>query len=84
MNPDLQTIFIEFVISPLIGAIIIWLAWLTLTVFNNKIKIGINTALDKQAQSTLTEIKDEMKSIRADMTKFNTSITKILAKLDIE
>ena len=84
MNPELQNILLEFIVAPIVFAVIIWLAWLTKVVFKNITNIAINTALDKQAQSTLTEIKDEMKVIRADMTKFNTSITKVLAKLDIE
>ena len=84
MDPELQNILLEFVVAPIILGIVFWMVWLTKIVNNNITNIAINTALDKQAQSTLTEIKDEMKSIRTDMTKFNTSITKILTKLDIE
>lgn len=84
MNPETQNILLEFIVAPLVFAIIVWLAWLTKVVFKNITNIAINTALDKQAHSTLTEIKDEMREIRTDMTRFNTSITKILTKLDIE
>ena len=84
MNPEVQNILLEFIVAPIILGIVFWLVWLTKIVNKNITHIAINTALDKQAQSTLTEIKKEMSEFRKGMENVNISITKILTKLDIE
>ena len=66
----------QWIVAPLIGAIILWMGWLTLKVYDNANKIGINSALDEQTQNTLKEIK-------AGMVGINKSLTKILIKLKI-
>jgi len=69
MNPETITIILQFVVSPLIAGVVLWLVYLTKHVSSNTNKLGINTALDKQTQSTLTEIKNDIADMRNDISK---------------
>ena len=77
MTPETLSLVLQYVISPAVVAIVMWLAWLTITVMNNVTKIGINSALDEQTQTTLAEIKSEMKELTA-------SVLKVLAAIDVK
>jgi len=67
MKTETITIILQFVVSPLIGGIVLWLVYLTKQVSSNTNKLGINTALDKQTQSTLTEIKNDIGDMQKDI-----------------
>ena len=76
MSPETLSMLLQYVISPAVAGIVLWLIFLTKKTNEMDNKLGINTALDKQTQSTLTEIK-------LDMKEMGEHISKIMAKLDI-
>jgi len=75
MDTETLSMLLQYVISPVVASIVLWLIWLTKTVMDNVTNIGINSALDEQTQLTLAEIKTEMKTLSTDMAK-------VLAKLE--
>ncbi len=75
MEAESTNLLLQYVISPAVGGMVLWLVWLTKTVMSNVTKIGINTALDEQTQDTLTEIKRDIKVLSDNMAL-------VLAKLN--
>ena len=77
MESETTSLLLQYVISPAVGGMVLWLVWLTKTVMDNVTKIGINSALDLQTQETLADIKSKMDTLGENMAK-------VLAELKIK